>query len=79
MEQFVIAIKRESRESAPSDWLEQIGNIEGVSIISDPADRIIRVEGPEGIGIILIELIGEYCHIEPVIFYRHSDSAEDTK
>jgi hypothetical protein len=70
---YVVAIRRDSRDSAPADWIEQIlakgavvvggyGQRAQIKASSDVADRI-RVD------------LGDYLQIEPVIEHRTQTAA----
>ena len=71
LEALVVAIKHECRNDAPEDWREQIEKLEGVEIVGDKKAMAIRVQGPKGINKKLSEAVGQYCHIEPVIYSFH--------
>lgn len=63
---FVIAVKREMRSAAPSDWVNQLLDIDGISPVGKPSASRIMVEStPTGIEAAK-SLLGEYCHIEPL-------------
>lgn len=66
---YVVAWRRESRRHAPSDWVQQIGAIEGVSVVG-ATDRRAQVAADEA-GIARIrESFGPGMLIEPVIEHR---------
>ena len=67
---FVVAVKRSQRVSAPADWHELLKGVDGLHVVTPtPAPRMV-VEGDEGAVERLRGLVGEWCHIEPVISHE---------
>ena len=68
-EQFVIAVRRECREVVPADWRTRVTSIRCVRVVGSAKGSVIRVEstGEGDAKERLVEAVGEYCHIEPVV------------
>lgn len=68
---YVVAVRRESRASAPSDWLETLGSLPGVSVVG-ASDVRAQVEATaEGAERIRAEL-GAFCHVEEAVAHHRS-------
>lgn len=67
--QYVLAIKRERRDSAPPDWLERVQNVPGVDVLGASAIRV-TIEAEQTAIEELAEDIGSFCIIEPLISHH---------
>ena len=63
---YIVALRREHREDAPSDWVEQLNALEGVSVIGASSKRAQVSADDQGIER-LRDALGSYTHIEPII------------
>ena len=69
-DKYVIAVKREKRSDAPADWVDQLKEISEVSIVGKPTtSRILAEASPQAIEKVK-NLIGDFCHIEPLIIRK---------
>lgn len=66
IEKFVIAVKREMRSAAPSDWINQLLGIDGISPLGKPSASRIMVKSTPAAIEAAKSLLGKYCHIEPL-------------
>lgn len=70
---YVVALRRESRGHAPADWVQQIGAIDGVSVVGS-TDRRAQVTADEAGLAKLRQSFGSEMLIEPVITHRTQNS-----
>lgn len=70
---YVIAIKRQHRASAPSNWQERILALPGVDSPRTPAsaDRM-QIHADSGALEKVREILGEIAHIEPLILHKRA-------
>ncbi len=72
METYLIALKRERRQKAPDDWVEQIRAVPGVRLVGQSQPFMVRIQAtPEALEKIHA-LVGDSCHIEPIILHHPS-------
>lgn len=69
-ERYVIAVKRERREAASSNWKEPLRSIAGLRIIGDNDPLRVQVEASDEAISEVRRVLGHLCHIEPVIEHR---------
>lgn len=63
---FVVAVKREERKNAPSDWVEALCRIEGVAVREIQPRQIIVRASPAGIGRVR-DRFGSLLYVEELI------------
>ena len=68
-DQYVIALKRDGRESAPKDWIELLGAQDGVEVMGASAKRVQIRATTEAIQSVR-SLVGAYCHIEKLVLRK---------
>ena len=68
---FVVAVKRDCRDTAPDDWLETVRATPGVTVVGDNPARAQIEATPEALERIVAAL-GDYLHVEPVILHKRS-------
>lgn len=67
---YVVAVKRKMRNRVPSDWMDQLQMIDGLSLVSEPRSYRVLVEAnPEAVELAQA-MLGDYCHIEPLIWHE---------
>lgn len=71
-ESYVVAVRRDQRDSIPGDWLEQLGATKGISVVGSSHGRAQITASKASLAKVREEL-GEYLHIEPVIPHYPSD------
>ena len=83
-DEFIIAVKRETREHAPSNWIETIRATPGVRILGEgrterPAiERRIRIEA-SATGIAEVRRqFADFCHIEAPVMHDFSSATAPT-
>ena len=70
MSEYLIAVKRNQRDSAPPNWEKELSGIKGLVLKSSGRTRRARVHAtPEAIEE-LRERLSDTCNIEPVIHHR---------
>ncbi len=69
---YVIAIKREFRDEAPTDWVRQLRSVDGLVILGDAKFDRLMVEASEDTIERVRLLLGDIFHVEPVKRYRTS-------
>ena len=69
MESYVIAIRREARDKAPPGWQELLQDIQGLTIHPAANPSRIQVEASAEAIERVRQLVGGFCHIEPVIYH----------
>ena len=62
-DQYVVALKREARDTAPKDWIDLLGAQDGVEVVGASAKRVQIRATTEAIQSVR-SLMGAYCHIE---------------
>ena len=72
MQTYVVAVKRDSRDTAPPDWIEQLRNIPGVIIRGSPGPARVQVEATEDAALEIRKRLGGFSHIEAAIIHRPS-------
>lgn len=69
---YVIALKRESRNNAPADWVKRVRAVPGVQLVGPENDLVIRVDAtPDGLEQLRAKF-GTFCNIEPTIHHKPS-------
>ena len=68
---YVVAVKRDAAAEAPDDWVEQIGQLPGVSVIGATGKRAQVTADDAGLSRLRAEH-GSYMHIEPIITHDAS-------
>jgi hypothetical protein len=69
---FVVAVKRERRETAPADWISQVRNISGVTVRGKGNPHRILIEATPEAVLELQKRFGDLCHIEVPVRHRPS-------
>lgn len=64
--EYILAIRRDARDTAPPDWLERVQRIHGVTLITESPGRA-RVSVDDEAYQRLVDAIGSFCHVEPLI------------
>ena len=67
---YIIAIKRERRDTAPSHWKEPLRSIAGLAIVGDDDPLRVQVDASDEAIAEARQVMGDCCHIEPVITHR---------
>ncbi len=67
---YIIAVKRGMHSQLPSEWIAKLQLIDDLSLIGEPRSYRIMVEAsPQAIEFAR-NLLGDYCHIEPLIKHK---------
>lgn len=69
MGSYVIAVKREQRSEAPSDWQERLGRIEGIEVLGGRNPYRVQVRASEEAIRTARHRWGNLLHIEPAILH----------
>lgn len=69
MDQYVIAVKREARDTAPRNWIDLLDAQEGVEVLGTGAKRVQIRATTEAIQTVR-NLVGAYCHIEKKTLHK---------
>ncbi|MCZ6861837.1 MAG: hypothetical protein O7I42_16435 [Alphaproteobacteria bacterium] len=70
MSEYLIAVKRHKRDSAPPNWEEMLSDIQGLILKNAGRSRRVRVDAtPEAIDEARKRL-SDSCHIEPVMHHH---------
>lgn len=72
-QRYIIAIKRERRDTASSNWKEPLRSIAGLAIVGDDDPLRVQVEATDKAIAEARRLLGDCCHIEPIIMHRPLD------
>lgn len=64
---YVVALKRDRRASAPSDWAAQVRRIAGVTVIGDASDQRMQIEATDEAIREIQHRFAEDLHVEPVL------------
>jgi hypothetical protein len=67
--EYIVAVRRDRREDTPPDWVQQIGAIDGVSVVGSTGKRAQVAADAAGIAR-LRENFGSQILIEPVITHH---------
>jgi hypothetical protein len=67
--EYIVAVRREQRNETPTDWVQQIGAIDGVSVVGSTGKRAQVAADAAGIAQ-LRQDFGSRILIEPVIAHR---------
>ena len=70
MSQYVIALKREQRRTAPKDWFKPVLAARRLKILSPVEGRRIIVEGDEETVARLRRVLSPLCHIEEAVYHQ---------
>jgi hypothetical protein len=68
---YIVALRRDQQADAPTDWVDRIGALEGVSLIGATGKRAQVDADDDGLQRLRDE-IGSFTHIEPVIEHHRS-------
>jgi hypothetical protein len=69
---FVLAVKRDKRETVPADWVSRVRQTAGVTIVGAASAARLQVTAtPQGLGELQREL-AEFVYIEPIILHKRS-------
>lgn len=71
--EYIVAVRRERREDTPADWVQQIGAIDGVSVVGSTEKRAQVAADAVGIAQ-LRQDFGSRILIEPVITHHTQGS-----
>ena len=69
-QRYIIAIKRERRDTVSSNWKEPLRSIAGLAIVGDDDPLRVQVEATDEAIAEARRLLGDCCHIESVIMHR---------
>lgn len=69
-QRYIIAIKREHRDTVPSHWKEPLRSIAGLAIVGDDDPLRVQVEATDEAIAEARRVLGDCCYIEPVIIHR---------
>jgi hypothetical protein len=72
MSTYIIAVKREMRQTAPTNWLDMLRDIEGLTIRGASNPQRVQVEASDEAIEEVRRRLGQWCHIEPAILHRPS-------
>lgn len=67
---YIIAAKRGMKSQLPSEWIRQLQSIDGLSFIGEPRSYRVLVEASPKAIELARNLLGNYCHIEPLIKHK---------
>ena len=67
---YVIAVKRERRGEAPSDWKASLAGIENLTVRDSANVLRVHVEATAEAIEVARERLGDLCHIEAEILHR---------
>ena len=70
MERYIIGIRREARDRVPTNWLEALAGIEGLTVIGAANSARVQVVASAQAIERARQLCGGYCHIEAPIEHR---------
>ncbi|MDP8930363.1 MAG: hypothetical protein M3O70_17795 [Actinomycetota bacterium] len=72
---YIVAVRRDQRDTAPHNWLDRLRTTEGVSVIGGSSARA-QIEVDPGALERVLRDFGAYLHVEPVIqhFPRHGQT-----
>jgi hypothetical protein len=68
---YIVALRRDQQADAPSDWVDRIGALEGVSVVGTTGKRAQVAADDDGLRRLRDEL-GSFTHIEPIIEHHRS-------
>jgi hypothetical protein len=66
---YIVALRRDRRDDAPSDWIDLLRQLEGVSVVGASSRRAQVLADHDGVER-LRDAVGPYTHIEPAIEHR---------
>jgi hypothetical protein len=70
MSRYVVAIKREQRSAAPSDWLERLERIEGLEVQGRHNPYRVQITASDEAIRTARHRMGDLLHIEPLIIHE---------
>jgi hypothetical protein len=74
MDTYIIAIRRDSRDKVPADWLTSLQGISGLTIVGSANPARVQVRAtPEAIERVR-QRCGDTCYIEPLL--EHTTASE---
>jgi hypothetical protein len=68
---YIVAIRRDCRHDAPTDWVERLNRVDGVSVIG-ASDRRAQIAADDCAVERVREDLGAFALVEPVIEHRPS-------
>jgi hypothetical protein len=72
MNTYIIAVKRELRDTAPANWRDLLRDIEGLTIRGAGNSQRVQVEASDEAIAEARRRLGQWCHIEAAIPHRPS-------
>ena len=67
---YIVAVQRERRDQAPSDWKQQVANVAGVTVLNHNDLPNLQIEvTDEGLDQLRRQL-GDLLYIEPLVPHR---------
>jgi hypothetical protein len=70
-DQFVVALRRDARESAPADWIDQVRRTPGVTVVGDANPSRVQIRATTD-GIRCLRETLSFVHIEPIVIHDRS-------
>ena len=70
MSQYVVALRREQRGTAPADWFKPLLRFKRLKIVSPVTGRRIIVEGDDRTVERVRKVMSPICHIEEAIQHQ---------
>lgn len=71
---YIIALKREKRDTAPPDWIDQLREIDGLEALPHASPVRLEVEATDRAIATAKERLGDFIHVEPAISHQRSDT-----
>ena len=69
---YVVAVKRDQRDAAPSDWVALIRAIPGVSVRGSASPIRVQIDATAEAAHEIQQQFGGFCHIETAIIHKPS-------
>lgn len=66
MAEYVIAVARDKRSTAPVDWKLRVQRVKGVKVTQESPARLV-IDAPPLIIEKVRRIVGSWCRIEPII------------
>ncbi|HET9369897.1 MAG TPA: hypothetical protein VFO19_06605 [Vicinamibacterales bacterium] len=71
-DQFVVAVKRDARATAPADWIEQVRRTPGVTVLGAANPNRVQIRATADAIRHLRETLADCLHVEPIVRHERS-------
>ena len=72
---YLLAVRRESKQDVPDNWIELVKELPGVDVDESVSKRRVLIHTDPDALKSVIDRFGQYCYVEPIIRFHKSQKA----